>query len=89
MPEQTLKILAKEVSAGRIAGPFDSSPIDSLRIHPVGLVGKPNQAWRYIYDHSMEDDTGASVNNRVPEDRRRVKYTLFQEVIDNIVKPRV
>ncbi len=86
MPDQVIKVLKKEVSTSRVAGPFDSQPVQSLRTHPLGLVPKPNQAWRYIYDHSMEDPSGLSVNNQVPENRRRVKYTLFQEVIQNIVK---
>ncbi len=86
MPHHVLKILAKEVGAGRIAGPFDQQPIPSLRTHSLGLVPKPNQAWRYIYDHSMTDDTGASVNNRVPDNRRKVQYTMFDEVIEKIVQ---
>ena len=73
------------MSTGRIAGPFDQKPIEGLRVHPVGLVAKPEGRWRYIYDHSMKSDDGKSVNNMVPDEFRKVKYVTFQKVIDAIV----
>ncbi len=86
LPDEVWKILRKEVSSGRIAGPFDHEPIKNLRIHPIGLVGKPEGRWRYIYDHSMKSDDGLSVNNCVPENCRKVKYLEFEKVIDRIVE---
>ncbi len=56
LPHEVIKILREEVSTGRIAGPFDQMPIEGLRVHPVGLVAKPEGRWRYIYDHSMKSD---------------------------------
>ncbi len=85
LPNEVWTILRKEVSAGRIAGPYSQVPIENLRVHPIGLVGKPEGRWRYIYDHSMKSYDGLSVNNCVPENCRKVKHLEFEKVIDRIV----
>ena len=50
MPEIVSAKLQKELSLGRMAGPFDSSPFDDFAISPIGLVPKKTQgAFRMIH----------------------------------------
>ena len=41
--------LAKECAAGRLAGPFTSPPLPSLRCSGLGVVPKKDSTWRVIY----------------------------------------
>ncbi len=84
LPEVVWKILATEVSEGRMAGPWATQPMD-MRTHPLGLVKKPEpNAYRPIYDLSICDQFGKSVNNCTPEEFKRVSYTSFENIIANL-----
>ena len=42
------EIIAKEVEAGRMVGPFNKPPFVNLQVSPVGLVPKTDGRWRLI-----------------------------------------
>ena len=58
--------LAKEVSNGHTAGPFQSPPIPNLQCSPLGVVLKKESTWRIIMDHSSPN--GSSVNDFISKD---------------------
>jgi hypothetical protein len=65
--------LAKEIQAGRIAGPYFSPPLDNLICSPLGLVPKKaNNEFRLI--HNLSFPQGQSVNDGIPTDFTRVTY---------------
>ena len=48
-PDVVKSNLCKEISLGRVAGPFSSSPLPNLQCHPVGVVPKKHSSeWRTI-----------------------------------------
>ena len=83
-PEVTQKLLDKEISAGRIAGPFPKPPFDTMRINPIGLVPKKNpNEFRLIMDLSQPH--GTSVNDFIPQSESAVSYPTIQTAIDVIL----
>jgi hypothetical protein len=65
--------LAKEISAGRIRGPYSTPPIHNLICSPLGLVPKkvPNE-FRLI--HNLSFPQGASVNDGISSEYSAVSY---------------
>ena len=64
-PEVVSTNLSKEISLGRVAGPFDSQPLPNLQCHPVGVVPKKHSLeWRTIYHLSYPE--GDSINDGPP-----------------------
>ena len=43
-PDVVTSNLCKEISLGRVAGPFGSSPLPNLQCHPVGVVPKKHSS---------------------------------------------
>lgn len=72
----------KEVELGRIAGPFTTLPLKSLRVSPVGLIPKKDGTWRLI--HHLSYPTGSSVNDFIDRDYCSVHYTPFDSALDMI-----
>jgi len=75
-------LINQEVAAGRVAGPFKRPPLPSLRCSPIGLVQKHNGKFRLIHNLSWGRD--GSVNDGINANHARVKYTSFDQVVDNI-----
>jgi hypothetical protein len=71
--------LGKEVEAGRIAGPFDTRPIASLRVSPLGLVPKKDGDFRLI--HHLSYPEGSSVNDFLDPELCSVEYTSIDKVV--------
>ena len=69
----------KELSPGRIAGPFISPPFTHYQSSPLGLVAKkePN-AFRLIHDLSYPQ--GNSINECIPKDFTAVSYETLDHV---------
>ncbi len=75
-PDIIDKTLQKEISLGRIAGPF---PEPHLRCSGLGLVPKDGNDWRLIFHLSAP--AGSSVNDSInPED-----FTLHYHSIDDAI----
>ena len=69
-----------EIDAGRVAGPFDSRPIPTLRVSPLGLVPK-REPGEYRLIHHLSYPSGDSVNDFIDPDLCSVQYTSFDEAV--------
>ena len=69
-----------EIDAGRVAGPFDSQPIPTLRVSPLGLVPK-REPGEYRLIHHLSFPSGDSVNDFIDPDLCSVQYTSFDEAV--------
>ena len=73
----------REVSLGRIAGPFLSQPLPHFRCSPMGLVPKQTPGeFRLI--HNLSSPIGKSVNDFIDPAGTTVSYTSFDEAITMI-----
>lgn len=79
---ETQSKLNKEITLGRMCGPFKNRPISTLRTSPIGLVNKSDGSFRLIMHLSFP--SGCSVNDFVDPNETSVKYTSFDEVIDMV-----
>ncbi|XP_062586589.1 uncharacterized protein LOC134248181 isoform X1 [Saccostrea cucullata] len=80
LPNITLEKLNKEISLGRIAGPFDAPPFANMQCSPIGLVPKKEaNEFRMIQHLSFPD--GHSVNDFIPDELCSVSYTTIDDAI--------
>ena len=80
LPNITLEKLNKEISLGRIAGPFETPPFTNIQCSPIGLVPKKEaNEFRMIQHLSFPD--GNSVNDFIPEVLCSVSYTSIDDAI--------
>ncbi|KAK3105093.1 hypothetical protein FSP39_017153 [Pinctada imbricata] len=77
-------IALKEVSLGRLAGPFDQRPLPNLRLSPVGLVPKKDGTYRLI--HHLSHPEGSSVNDFIPNKFCTVQYASFDNALSILAK---
>jgi hypothetical protein len=71
--------IACEITAGRIAGPFNSTPLPNLFVSPIGMVPKKEPgAYRRIHDLSFPP--GESVNDAIPRELCTVQYESLQDI---------
>ena len=79
-PELVSKYLTKEISLGRVAGPFDHPPLPNLQCHPVGVVPKKHSSeWGTIYHRSYPE--GDSLNDFIPKDPYAFQYVRLDDAI--------
>ena len=79
-PDVVTSNLCKEISLGRVAGPFGSSPLPNLQCHPVGVVPKKHSSeWRTIYHLSYPE--GDSINDYIPRDPYALQYVRVDDAI--------
>ncbi len=77
-----LKIL-KELSAQRVAGPFDVPPLPNFKASPLALRPKPG-GYRLLHNLSYPYD-GTSVNGGFDKDDSTVKYATVSDAIELIL----
>jgi hypothetical protein len=65
-PEIVEKKLAKEISQGRIAGPFHELPFVNMHISPIGDVPK-KEVGQYRFIHHLSYPTDKSINEHIPD----------------------
>ena len=71
--------LAKELSLGRVAGPFSSPPFLNFQSSPLGVVfKKEHNAFRLIHDLSYH---GNSINEGIPKEFSMVTYETLDHVL--------
>ena len=72
--------LQKEITAGRIAGPFTRPPFPDFRSSLIGIVPKktPNEV-RLI--HHLSYPSGFSVNDNIPADCSTVHYATVNQAV--------
>jgi hypothetical protein len=78
-PHIALEKVENEIQLGRIAGPFQYSPISNLRCSPIGVIPKKTSGWRLITHLSYP--TFGSVNDFIGEKFTSVQYSLFDNVV--------
>lgn len=76
------KYLENEILKGRLAGPFNQSPLPQLQLSSFGVIPKRGQPgkWRLIVD--LSSPRGCSVNDGI----NREDFTLQYVKVDDIVK---
>jgi hypothetical protein len=75
--------LDKEISHGRIAGPFTHIPLDNFVCSPLSLVPKKTPG-EYRLIHNLSFPPGASVNTAIPEQHSKVQYARVSDFIDRL-----
>ena len=79
-PEVISANLSKEMSLGRVAGPFLSPPLPNFQCHPIGVVPKKHSTeWRTIYHLSYLP--GESVNDHIPKDPYSFQHVRVDDAI--------
>ena len=72
--------LVKEVSLGRVVGPFSSFPLPNFQCHPVGVVPKKHSSeWRTIYHLSLPE--GDSITDHIHKDKYSLQYVRVDDAI--------
>ena len=79
-PEVLRQKITKDVTAGRIAGPFVVPPFQNLQISPLGLVPKKEQGtFRMI--HHLSFPKGSSINDGIAAADTYVHYQSIDDAI--------
>ena len=71
----------KELRASRIAGPFETRPIPTLRVSPLGLVPKKSDKVEFRLIHHLSYPAGQSLNDFIDPANCSVQYTSFDEAV--------
>lgn len=73
----------KEISDGRIAGPFSSPPFENFRISPLGIVPKKEKnSFRLI--HHLSFPTGQSFNDQIDTNLSSVTYASYEDALSKL-----
>lgn len=83
-PDIVDKKIKKEVSLGRIVGPFSNLPFKNLQVSPIGVVPK-KEAGQYRLIHHLSYPQNCSINDFIPDESKRVSYATIDNAIDLIV----
>jgi hypothetical protein len=67
----------KEITMGRVAGPFNHSPMPTLRISPIFLTTKNNGDFRLI--HNLSQPAENSVNDFIDSKFCSVRYSSIDD----------
>jgi len=76
--------IAKEILAGRVAGPFESPPFQNLQISPLGLVPKKTPGEMRVIHH-LSYPEGTSINDGIPEKCSTVNYQTIDDAVSLIL----
>ena len=72
--------LAKELPAGRLAGPFIAAPFHPFRVSPLGLVPKKSPG-EFCLIHHLSFPRGSSVNDGMAPENTSVHYATVADAI--------
>ena len=75
--------LIKEISAGRIAGPFRKPPFPDMFCSPLGIVPKKNPSEFRLIQH-LSFPRGSSINDFIPSDFSSVTYATISDAISSL-----
>ena len=70
----------KEVTKGRVVGPFLMPPMENLRVSPLGIIPKKAQG-EFGLIHHLSFPEVASVNNAIPPELCSVRYTSLDKAV--------
>ena len=74
------ELISRELAAGRIEGPFDEQPFESLHISPIKLQPKKSGGFRLILNLSAPYDSD-SINFHISDENSKVSYASIQDAI--------
>lgn len=75
--------IQKEISLGRIAGPFTSPPFPTFRISPISVLPKKSSLeFRLI--HNLSFPTNHSINDFIDKEYCSVKYSSIDDAVKMI-----
>lgn len=80
LPEVLRDKVSKEVSLGRMDGPFVSPPFSNFRVSPLGVVPK-KEVGKYRLIHHLSHPKGFSVNDGIPKEDASVSYVSFDRAV--------
>ena len=83
--QMALEKLDKEVSLGRMAGPFTTPPFENLCISPIGLVPKA-EAGQFRLIHHLSYPESESVNDGIDKSQCSVKYSTFDDALHLVMR---
>ena len=83
-PEIMEEQLAKEISQGRIAGPFHQLPFVNLHISPIGVVSK-KEVGQYRLIHHLSYPKDNSINDHILDELKTVHYSSIDVAIEIIL----
>ena len=74
----------REITMGRVAGPYTEPPFPNLRCSPIGLVPKQTPGeFRLI--HNLSSPLGNSVNEHIDPSLTVVNYTTFDDAVELVL----
>ena len=77
--------LEKEISLGRVAGPFDSPPFSNFQVSPIGIVPKKNSnKLQLIFHLSFPKSAMTSINSAISKDDFSLQYVTIDDAIEGI-----
>ena len=77
--------ISKEVSLGRVKGPFPQQPFPVMKISPIGIVPKKAPG-EYRLIHHLSYPKGKSVNDFIDKTFASVHYTTFDDAVDCLIR---
>lgn len=80
--DQLLAIIEKEITLGRMSGPFSQPPFPNIRCNPVGVLPKKDGGYRLI--SNLSAPIGNSVNEHIDPILCSVSYASFDQAISMI-----
>ena len=81
--EKAGEMIEKELSEGRVEGPFKNPPFKHFVCSPLGIRAKKEPGkFRLIHDLSYPKHSHSSINASIPKDQCTVKYLLLDHVIE-------
>ena len=75
--------ISKEISLGRIAGPFPQPPFPTFRASPISVIPKKSSS-EYRLIHNLSYPPHQSVNDYIDKEDCSVKYSSIDEAIEMI-----
>ena len=83
-PKAVSQALAKELSHGHTAGPFQSLPLPNFQCPPLGVVPKKDGTWCIIMD--LSSPRGSSINDHISKDDYTLHYTTFDHTLTLVAR---
>jgi len=85
-PAVVHEYLAKEISSGRVIGPFPPTAVPMVHISRFGVIPKGHQPgkWRLIVD--LSHPKSRSVNDGIPKSLCSLKYITVDDAIQEILQ---
>ena len=78
--------LDKEVSLGRVAGPFSTPPFPTFQVSPIGLVPKKySDKFRTIFHLSFPKSGVTSINYSISKEDFSLNYITIDTAIEGIL----